>query len=110
MPRGVIPAAKRHLNIILVTASHDAFQPLIKSVRIVSANALNPHFASVLADLLRLGNELGFLPALRAALYGIYIFGEIKSPGSHNTSAQPTERLFRVCSVVLVMRRLSVAD
>ena len=91
MTRGVVPAVERHADIVLVASAHHAFQPLVEFVRVVSADALHPHLASVFTYLLGLGDELSFLSALWARLYGIYVFWKIEASRGHNKRMLATE-------------------
>lgn len=83
MPRCSIPAVESHSNIVLVASAHSAFETLVEFVRIVTTDTLNPNLATILANLLRLGNELNFLAALRTRLYGINVFRKVKSSLGH---------------------------
>lgn len=90
MTRGVVPAVERHADVVLVTSTHHAFESLVEFVRVVAADALHPHLAAVLTYLLRLGDELSFLAALRARLHRVHIFRKVESSNGHNQSVLRT--------------------
>ena len=87
MTRGVVPAVESHADVVLIAAAHHTLQSLVEFMWIVAADALHPHLAAVFADLPGLGDELKFLPALGARLYGINVLPKVKSAGHNNKNA-----------------------
>lgn len=85
MPRSVVPAFQRGEDVGLIAAAHHAFETLVELVRVVTADTLNPHLASVFTDLFRDTVELGLLATLRAGLYPVHILWEIESAFCHNS-------------------------
>lgn len=87
MPRGGVPAVESHADVVLIASAHYAFEALVEFVRVVSADALHPHLAAILAYLLGLGDELSFLAALWARLHSIDVLWKVKSAGHNNKNA-----------------------